>query len=102
MQEVAGESARIQIMEREDYTLTLARTNEGKTEELHFYGVLVSSPFRTERVYVLADSEESAISQARYAAKMDDCDFAPTVAAQISTYVERLPYVIHGWLDHRF
>lgn len=102
MKELKADVGRFQIMERDDYTLTLTRKNEGADEEMALYGVLVSSAFRSEKVFVLADSEEAAASQALCACGANKYNLPDEVIAQVKTHVERLPLVIRGWSGNRF
>ena len=102
LRQVVGECGTFQIQERPDYSLTLTRRHEGETQEIGLYGVLVSGSFKSERVYVLAESEDGAVGQARCALKLERYHVDEDVEQQIRLHVERLPLVIRGWSGNRF
>lgn len=96
------EISNLYVMAREDHSLTLARKQDKKPEELHLYGVLISGPFTVDRLHVLAESEEGAISQARRALKLEKHWISSEEDQQIVTVAKHLPLVIRGWSDNRF
>jgi hypothetical protein len=96
------EASKLQIAERDDYSFTLARQYNGATQEMHLYGVLVAAPFRSEKVFVLAESEEGAIGQAQCACGLETYRTAPEVLAQTTFHAERIPLVIRAWGATRF
>ena len=102
MRKLQGEAAELSIQEREDYTLTLAREHSGEIQELALYGVILTTPIDLRCFYVLAESEEGAISQARCAASWEKHNVTPEVEAQTTIQVKRIPFIIRGWSGHCF
>jgi hypothetical protein len=94
--------ANLPLCEKDDYSMTLARQQGSALEELHLYGVVVMAPTKTETVFVLAESEEGAASQALCAVSLESHRLPPEVSKLISTHVERIPLIIRGWSRNQF
>jgi hypothetical protein len=103
MKQVMDGGQALSIWERDDYTLTLARQMCGATtQELHLYGVRVTTAFHCHNVYVLADSATAATDQARCALKLSSYSLTAEQETAIVCIAERLPLIIRGWSGTEF
>lgn len=96
MREVSSMCTKLSVYEDDQYKLVLCRMVDAP-EVIHLYGVRLYLPFKIETVYVLANNEEDAISQAMCKISMPFAD-----RKDVASVVEQLPLMIRGWSNTIF
>jgi hypothetical protein len=90
------------LYEGDKYQLVMGHDEYGEIKPRNLYRVGVITPVFEVEVFVLADSEDAAINQARCGFSLESYHMSENLAKYVHTHAELVPVMIQGWSARLF